>query len=359
VLLVTLYNSITAPLVINGPKPVDTPLVSILIPARNEEENIKACLNGLLNQEYPNLEIIVLDDLSSDRTSEIVEEYAQKNNRVSLLRGIPTPPGWTGKNWACHQSSKNARGEFFIFTDADNTHNKMAVANTVGWMQSLQLGLFSSFPQQITKTISEKLVIPVIDMMVYSYLPLWLTYYSKFSSLSAANGQWIAFTKESYNKIGGHEIVRSEIVEDVKLARRAKKLGMKILTASGKNAVSGRMYRSWREVWQGFSKNLFGLVEYKTIPFFLILCFMIIAFVLPYFLAFIDTHIILAVIGIILNILIRLILSLKYNHPLLTSIILHPLSIIITVTIAINSYYCYKKGSLYWKGKKINLRDRK
>ena len=145
-----------------------------------------------------------------------------------------------------------------------------AIANTVAYMQQLKLGLLSAFPEKVTVTLAEKLVVPVVDMFVYAGLPLWLTYYSRFPSLAAASGLWIAFTRETYQQTGGHQAVSNQIVEDVELSRLAKKHRIKILTTAGTGIVTCRMYQSFNEVWDGFSKNLFGLVRYKTIPFFIL-----------------------------------------------------------------------------------------
>ena len=212
---IAVFNVLTSPMLGHAFPLVETPLVSILVPARNEEKNIAACLTGLSNQLYDNYEIIVLNDFSEDKTGEQIAQFCRNDQRVRTIDGNPLPNGWTGKNWACHQLSQRANGKILIFTDADNRHSPNAVSNTVGWIQYLNLGLFSAFPQQTTITLAEKLVIPVIDLFVYAGLPLWLTYLTKHSSLAAANGQWIAFTRQGYNQVDGHKSLSNEVVEDV------------------------------------------------------------------------------------------------------------------------------------------------
>ncbi|MEL6824229.1 MAG: glycosyltransferase family A protein, partial [Calditrichota bacterium] len=144
VLGITLSNVLFAPMLKNAPSPGKTPTVSVLIPARNEEMNIGNCLTSLSAQTYPSLEIIVLDDQSSDKTTTIVQQHSLKDNRIRLIRGTPLKDGWTGKNWACHQLSKQASGNYLIFTDADTTHHPDAVRNSIGWMQARSLTLLSS-----------------------------------------------------------------------------------------------------------------------------------------------------------------------------------------------------------------------
>ena len=353
ILSVTVYNACTAPLIKNGPSPSSVPLVSALVPARNEGKTIRRCLEDLSAQDYPNLEIRVLDDGSQDDTAAIVRRMAEKDSRLQLRVGAPLPQGWTGKNWACHQLSCDARGEIFLFTDADNFYHPCAISHTVGWMQKLHLSLVSAFPQQITRTLAEKMIVPVFDMFVYSYLPLWLTYRAPQPSLAAANGQWIAVTKEAYQKLGGHASVRHHIVEDVQLSRLAKKIGLKILTASGTDEVKGHMYHSWNEVWRGFSKNAFGLVAHKTIPFMALLTVMSAVYIMPYIFVWFETAWVPSLTAIAINVLIRAILALKYKQPFWVSILLHPFSILMTILIGLNSYRCFKNGKTVWKGREV------
>ena len=355
-LAVTVLNACTAPMLRRAPSAERTPRVSVLVPARDEERNIQGCLEGLLSQNYSDFEIVVLDDNSQDSTRELVRGVCERDSRVRLVEGDPLPEGWLGKNWACHQLSHEATGEILIFTDADNRHAPEAVANTVGWMDRLGLGLFSAFPQQITLGAAEQLAVPIVDMFVYSGLPLWLTYYTRSPSVSAANGQWIAFTRTAYDQIGGHEAVRGQLVEDVELSRLAKRNGIRTLTAAGTGVVLGRMYRSAAEVWEGFSKNLFGLMGYKTIPFFLTLLALFCGCVLPYLLVWQPSVAALAGTAIGTNILLRFILALKYKHPVWTSLVLHPIGMLLILAIGINSFLRVKRGHLTWKGRRIDVR---
>jgi chlorobactene glucosyltransferase len=357
VLLVTTFNAITAPMLKRAPKLQNTPRVSVLVPARDEEKNIGACLEGLLKQDYPNLEILVLDDDSNDRTVEKVRQFAAKDLRVRFFTGKPLPTSWLGKNWACHQLSEQATGEIFIFTDADNRYAPPAVAHTVGWMQKYRLSLLSAFCHQITKTLPEKLAVPAVNMLVYSYLPLWLTYYSRASSLAAANGQWLAFTREAYKRIGGHRAVCRQVVEDVELSRRAKQMGEKILVLSAKDEVYSRMYQSARQVWDGYSKNLFGLMRFQTLPFFIILSLLFLIHIAPFLLVWFESLTALALIAIGMNLVIRGILAAKYAQPWLIGALLHPVAIAYLILLGLNSYRWYRTGQIKWKGRLVEMRS--
>ena len=358
IFLVTLFNVLTAPMVKKGPRPGRMPLVSVLVPARNEERNISTCLASLGGQDYPEMEIIVLDDHSTDATARMVESAAGRDPRIRLIAGKPLPAGWTGKNWACHQLSQEARGEILLFTDADNFHAPFAVSRTAGWIEKLDLDLFSAFPQQITKTWAEKLIVPIFDLFVYSLLPLWLTYRARHESLSAANGQWIVFTREGYRRCGGHAAVKDHIVEDTALSRRAKRLGLKTITASGADAVFGRMYTGPAEVWYGFSKNAFGLMNYQAVPYFLFLVFLLLIFVLPYVLLLFPALRLQVLPAVVINLLLRLSVALKFRQPLFFSVILHPVSILATILVGLTSFYYYLAGDISWKGRRVPLRGR-
>jgi chlorobactene glucosyltransferase len=333
----------------------EQPMVSVLIPARNEEKNIAQCLQSLMVQDYPAMEILVLDDDSSDRTACEIQTLIRRDQRIRYIRGRPLPPGWTGKNWACAQLAEAAAGNYFIFTDADNRPALDAVTKTAGWMLCWHLDLFTSFPQQDLITLAEKLVVPSVYMTVYSYLPLWLTCLTPFPSMAAANGQWLAFKREAYQKMGGHESVRDKVVEDTELARRAKRMHLRILTTPGTGLIFGRMYRNWKEVWNGFSKNLYGLTGYHAMAFISLLFIMFLAYILPYVLLVIPELAAPAGLAVGFNLMIRTILSLKYKDPWIT-VLLHPVAILLTILIGIHSMLIHGKDTLVWKGRKISLK---
>lgn len=333
------------------------PKISILIPARNEENNIKKVIESSLKQNYPSFEVIVLDDNSTDKTYEIARNYEATNSNFKIIKGDKLPDGWFGKNWACYQLANNASGETLIFTDADNFFENDAVIKTVSILKQYDLDMFSVFPQQITTTFWEKLIIPIIDLIVYSGLILKTSYYFPFSLFAAANGQWIAFKKSSYEELGGHSSVKNQIVEDVALARFFKKNKKKILVGAGTGVIYGKMYDNFKQIWSGLSKNLFGLTDFKTIPFFIILILMLLVCVVPYFLLFtLTNYFILILFIIILNIIWRVLLAINFKHNILYSTLLHPISILLITIIGINSFLKSKFGVLSWKEREIILK---
>jgi chlorobactene glucosyltransferase len=357
-LIITLINLLFGPRLARAPQSDATPKVSVLIPARNEAENIGQCLTGLLAQNFPNFEILVLNDHSTDQTAAVVQKFSQQDARMRLIDGAPLPVGWTGKNWACQQLSQAAAGKIFIFTDADTQHAPSAISATVAFLQKFRLGLLSAFPQQKTVTLAEKMIIPLLDLLGYSSLPLWLTYYAPFPSLAAANGQWLAFTRAGYAQTGGHAVVKHQIVEDTELSRRAKRNGVKILTTAGTGVVFCRMYHSTREVWNGFSKNFFGLTGYRNGVFFGVIFTLLTAFVLPYFLIALPSVRICGLAAIGLNLLLRALLAGRYRHPFWVSTLLHPVSVLFAIAIGLNSWVSFKRGKIDWKGREIHLQNR-
>src|ERR1039458_6662891 len=235
------------------------PLVSVCIPARNEEKRIRPCLESLLKQDYPQYEVLVLDDQSTDGTLGLLRRFSAKDGRLKVLRGKALPAGWVGKPWACHQLSLKARGEWFFYTDADTWHTPDMLKRSIQAAEREKADLLSCFTRQQTGTWLEYLVIPVMVFCLTAFLPVRRvlkrgTFFSKFAG---AGGQFLLFKKEAYNGIGGHESVKNEIVEDLKIGNLLVQMGFKLVFLNGVDLAFCRMYQSAREVWEGFSKNFF------------------------------------------------------------------------------------------------------
>jgi chlorobactene glucosyltransferase len=353
-LLITLINVFGGPRLSRPPgkpHPIKRK-ISVLVPARDEEQNLPSCLKSLLTLDPAPAEIFILDDHSTDQTPRIIRKYAERHPHIHYLKGKPLPEGWLGKPWACHQLSQAATGDILVFTDADNTHEQSVLEKTCRWMTVLNLDMLSAQPQQRLHSMAEKMVIPVIDMFAYSMLPLRLTRFSKYPSLAAANGQWIVFKKEAYFKMGGHQSVAGNVIEDVMLSRNAKKMGLRILLTAGTHAIYGRMYRNAEEVRKGFAKNLFGLTGFHSGLFFLIFSMLLLTMVFPYGIIFFVSGPA-AGIAIGLNVIIRLLLVLAYRHPPFTSLVLHPFTILYTARIALLSWHGYHNGNIVWKGRSL------
>ncbi|MFZ6034040.1 MAG: glycosyltransferase [Melioribacter sp.] len=230
--------------------------ISILIPARNEEKNIAGLLNNLTKIKNANLEIIVYNDGSNDNTAKIVEDFVESDGRIKLITGEALPDGWRGKNFACHQMSKIAMGDYFLFIDADVRIEGDIITDAVAYVKKYGLGLLSLFPKQIMVTFGEKISVPVMNYILLTLLPLVLVRLSPFKSHSAANGQFMFFDAKTYKRFMPHKMFRNSLVEDIEIARYLKSEKTKIACVTGDERVVCRMYSSYAEALNGFSKNI-------------------------------------------------------------------------------------------------------
>jgi chlorobactene glucosyltransferase len=196
--LITVVNAFFWQRLGEDPRASKQPMVSILIPARNEAAVIDRTVRSLLVQTYFNLEIIVLDDNSSDGTADVVQSVAGPKSRLRVVSGSTLPPPWLGKNWACHQLAQLARGEILIFTDADVSWAPHAVSALVAKMDRTQADLLTIWPTQQTQSWAERLTVPLMALVVIGYLPLPLVHYTRWPMFAAANGQCLAFRRQAY-----------------------------------------------------------------------------------------------------------------------------------------------------------------
>lgn len=229
------------------------PRTSLLVPARDEGRRLRAVLAGLRAQDVT--EIIVLDDQSSDDTVAVVRHAAGADSRVRLVRGTPTPAGWTGKNWACHQLAAAARGDVLLFCDADVTLAPGAVDACWAQMRTQRADVFSVFPRQHTATLGERLLVPLVDDVLLAFLPHRLLRLP-VPSAATANGQLLMFRRDAYDLLGGHAAVAGDINEDIALARRARRRALRLGLALGGDLASARMYSGYLDSVRGFGKSL-------------------------------------------------------------------------------------------------------
>ena len=232
------------------------PRISVCVPARNEERGVEACLQSLLNQDYPNFEVIAIDDHSTDSTTQIMEALAQEYSHLKVLEGINLPEDWLGKPFALHQAFKIAQGEYILFTDADLVFKSNALNTAVHAMRARELDLLTLMPQAEFGSFWERAVQPVIFGFIAS-LTRFKNVNNPDHKSAMGFGAFLMFRRTAYEKIGGHEAGKADVLDDVLIAKRAKQAGLKLLVADGKQLFSIRMYFGLKEIWFGWQKNMF------------------------------------------------------------------------------------------------------
>lgn len=251
--------------VVRRPEPTSwgpsAPLVSVLVPARSEEDNIGACLAGLLAQDYPNLEIIVLDDESDDDTAGIV--LAMADHRVQLILGEPPLDGWTGKNWACHQLSKAATGDLLCFVDADTVLEPEAISAAAGALAAEGAGLVSLLPRSDTASLVGQALLPMVTHATFALFPVAAIHSARHPALAAAFGPFMLLTRDAYRASGGHAAHPGGIVDDVQLSRSVKEAGLPVRLFDGTDLVRTTWYHDVGDIWTGFAKNAYPALDYN------------------------------------------------------------------------------------------------
>jgi len=335
------------------------PLISILIPARNEAENISRCLKSLLKQDYPNLEIIVLNDNSTDGTSKVVKVIAEKDNRVRLVEGAPLEDGWIGKNFASHQLAKYAKGEYFIFTDADTLHFSKTVSSALGALITTKVDALSIYPRQIMVTFAERMTVPIINIALQCFIPFMLIKKSKNPLFSTAIGQFMMFKRKTYEKIGGYESIKGHMIDDIQISKRVKKSGYKFMVFDGRNTVYCRMYRNLKGVVIGLAKSIYPAFNGNILALFSFTGLLTATLLIPFTLLPLGAFLFdwpvaiirLIIFQIIIILAIKTIFAIRYKQRML-DILLAPVSMAVIDALVFVSFFQAKYGEgLLWKGR--------
>ncbi|MCA1031005.1 glycosyltransferase [Bacillus timonensis] len=331
----------------------ENPFVSLLIPLRNEERNVKDLLESISQLTYPNLEILLLDDHSTDQTRFLLEKYTRKLHHSSIIDGKKLPVGWVGKVHACKQLSQVAKGDYYLFIDADVRLQSDAIERAITLMTEHQAKLLSGFPTFPTTTLLSKLLVPMQHFVVLFHLPLFIANKTTLPSTTAAHGSFMLIEKKAYHSIGGHNSVATSLIEDVELARNLKRTGHKVLIASITAFVTCYMYETNREVWHGFTKNIYkGLGESPVLVFFLTL-FYTNFYLSPLFLVFFfPTYGLLAIAPLVLSLFQRYIVDKVSHQPTKWIFTLMPfsaLSLIAVMNVSMWKSFFHKPHE--WKGR--------
>ncbi len=234
------------------------PKVSVILPARNEEEFIEKCLDSLLNQDYDNYEIIAIDDSSEDATGKIIAEIARKNSKVIHVSARPKPQGWMGKNWACMEGYRRATGELLLFTDSDTTHSENVISLAVSHLLSLELDALTAIPKMICLDAWTKITLPILSTFLHT----------RFSALRVNDpskktgyffGSFYLIKRSVYESVGTHEGVRQEIIEDGALGKKVKEAGHRMRMVRGDHLIDAVWARDWSTLWNGLKRLMIPL----------------------------------------------------------------------------------------------------
>ncbi|TAE36695.1 MAG: glycosyltransferase family 2 protein [Sphingobacteriales bacterium] len=346
---VTLFNFISNPKLTTTVKNYND-LVSVLIPARNEQNDILTLLHSLQKQNYQAIEVIIFDDASTDNTLAICQSFCKTDKRFTIIGESQLPIGWMGKNHACHQLAQRANGKYFLFLDADETVSNGLINNAIHRMVIGKLALLSLFANQTMLSLGEKLVVPLMHFLLLNLLPLRLVKLSKNPSFAAASGQFMLFDAAIYKAQCWHKQVKNKVVEDIEIMKKVKQLGHTGETLLANNYLHCRMYKSYGQGLNGFSKNLlagFGgsYLGLSVFTLFITLGFPVIVYCL-------NSQLVLLALTLIL--LTKVMVSYMAGQNIISNIILHLAQFFTLLLLSILSIYKSITKTQAWKGRSIN-----
>jgi len=325
-------------------------LVSIVIPARNEERNIERTVRAMLAQTYAPLEVIVVDDRSTDRTGEILSEIAKEDSRLVIVDGEETPPDWLGKPWACHQGSRIARGELLLIVDADVHYAPEAIASIVAYMEAHpEVAMTAVFPHFELVGFWEHVAMPMLAITAFMFMPTWLSNRTTIVAFGIGGGTGNMIRRRDFDDIGGYTALHNAVVDDVGMAQQLRAHGKRTHGLMANELVSLRMYHGAREIIDGFTKNVFtafgGFFAMLTM-----LPMMIVFHFVPYVLALRgDT---LALVAVALITLCRLIVFLSFGLRVDNALFGHPPMVVIWSWIFLRSMWMTGvRRELQWRGR--------
>jgi chlorobactene glucosyltransferase len=358
-LLITLSNLLVIRRSRRHVSPSVFPMVSILVPARNEEMSIASCIQSLLAQDYPSFEVLVLDDQSQDGTAEILDALAASQRELRVFSGAPPPGDQLGKNWACSQLAREAQGDLLLFTDADTHHCPGTLKAIVTALQGEDADLLTGIPRQELRTWGERLLVPFFPWALLCLNPLMLAYRLRLPALASAVGQVMLFRRDAYEEVGGHERIGSSIVDDLMLARNVVAAGLRWRIAYVADLISCRMYRENSQVIDGLSKNLFAAFGFRLLPFLFAFSWLTVVFWQPILVLSLGIFVQLPqarmtdlAACVVLSLLLWLLPYTDLRVPLGLAF-LYPITILASGLVALLSVQRSLRGRLVWKGRSI------
>jgi hypothetical protein len=342
-LALVIFNSLTIRVIKNTPTKVSGN-VSVLIPMRNEEENVKGCLSSVLAQKgLDTLEVIAIDDGSTDNTSNEIKVFPS----VELISGEKLPDKWLGKLWACQQLAEKSSGDYLVFVDADVRLSDYAVANSMSKMGNWDF--ISPYPRQLTSGFVQKIFQPLLQWSWLSSVPLLIAQKYSIKSMAVANGQFLIIKRDAYFKSGAHAGIKTEVLDDLMLARNLLKQGYKGGVAEASNIATCHMYKNKMELFKGYQKSLWK--AFGSVPgTILAIALLIVTGILPIISTALGSTSGLAAFGLIT--LSRMISSLR-TGSLPNSAIFHPLAILMLLGLILFSWFGKLTNTITWRDRTV------
>lgn len=319
--------------------------VSLLIPMRNEERNAREIIPTLLAQsELARQEIIVLDDHSTDGTLSALQSFD-----INVMHGMPLPTGWLGKNFACYQLSQRAVGEFLVFIDADVRLSSIAVTSAIAEMERLQWDFGSPYPRQIAVSFPEILLQPLLQWSWFATVPLRIAERFRLPSMAVANGQFFIVRKDAYEKVGGHQSIASDVIDDIALARTLLRAGFRGGVMEASEIAECHMYQSTSDLIKGYRKSLwhaFGSLWGTGIA----ISILTLSSLVPWWFAFHGE--VLGFVGVIAMVVSRVLVALRTRSRWELAIA-HPLAIGALISLILWSWWGKWRGTLTWRDRAL------
>ena len=331
--------------------PARTPLVSVIVPARDEEKSIGATVRALLAQTYPSIEVIVVNDRSTDSTGAILE--AIDDGRLVTIHGEEPPAGWLGKPWALHQGSLRARGELLLFVDADVLYEPPALAAAVARLEESGVEMITLFPRLGMKGFWEHIAMPNLAVFLFMVMDLWLANRSRHPLLGVGGGPGNLVRRDAYEAAGGHEALKDAVVDDVALSRLMRRAGHRTEAVRADDFVYVRMYCGLREVISGFTKNCFATFGRSYLSMFVLVVLSLLLHVYPYFAVL--TGDVIAIATVILISVSRVVLFSSLGYRLDNAIFGNPLMVLLWLWILFRSAWITGiRRRLHWRGREYD-----
>jgi glycosyltransferase involved in cell wall biosynthesis len=343
-LVLTLLNALTIR-VVKDTSSIVANSVSVLIPMRNEEENVTECINSIISQiGLKDYEILTLNDHSEDETASLLSKFPNIKNLI----GKPLPVGWLGKSWACQQLSDASTGEYLVFIDADVRLSKNAIASAISKMDKWDF--ISPYPMQIANGFVQRLFQPLLQWSWLASVPLVISQKLGVKSMAVANGQFLIIKKSAYVKAGGHESIKSEVLDDIMLARQLLTFGFSGGVAEGSQVASCQMYKTAGALVNGYRKSLWNAFG-SILGTFVSIIILLLSSVVPFIAALFGSKIGLISFGLI--VLSRVIASIR-TGSIPNTALLHPLAIVFLISLIIYSWFGKLTNTLTWRDRKLS-----